>query len=119
MRIRTVRSIALASLLSVGLVAWSGCNTENPDGTPNNLGKAEEKARELEKKAAEGAKNLEHKAVEGAKNLEHKVVEGAKEAGDKIKEGAKEAGDKIKEEAQAAKDAASKGLEKLEGKKKD
>jgi hypothetical protein len=65
MRIRTIRSLATATLLTAGLAAFPGCNAENPDGTKTNLGKAED----------------------AAKNLEHKVVEGAKEAGKEIKEG--------------------------------
>jgi hypothetical protein len=52
MPIRTVRSLATASLLAAGLVAWPGCNAENPDGTPTTAGKIEKEASELEKKAA-------------------------------------------------------------------
>jgi hypothetical protein len=90
---KNVRNLALASFLTTGLMAWSGCNTENPDGTPNALGKAEEKIKEGEKKV-----------VEEAKIVGKEIKEDAKIAGEKIKEGAEKAGEKIKEGAEAVKE---------------
>jgi hypothetical protein len=83
---RNVRNLALASFLATGLMAWSGCNTENADGTPNALGKAEEKIKEGEKKVVEEAKVVGKEIKDEAKVVGEKIKEGAHEAGEKIKE---------------------------------
>ncbi len=86
MMTRTLRTFALASFLTAGLVTWSGCNTENPDGTPNALGKMEEKAKKVEDKVGEGAKKAEEKAEEGLKKAGAAVGEKLEEGGKKLQE---------------------------------
>ena len=83
MRIRHGRMIA-ASLLSAGLLTWSGCSTENPDGTPTTAGK-----------------------------LENTIKKDAKIVGDEIKKDAKIVGDKVKEGAKAYGDEAKKDIDKV------
>jgi hypothetical protein len=83
---RNVRNLALASFLATGLMAWSGCNTENADGTPNALGKAEEKIKEGEKKVVEEAKVLGKEVKEEAKVLGKEIKEEVHQAKEKIEE---------------------------------
>ena len=86
MTLATLRSFALAAFATAGLFILPGCNTENPDGSPNALGKAEAKARELEKKAEEGAKKAEAKIEEGAKKAGQAVGKAMEEGGKKLQE---------------------------------
>ena len=80
MRIRTLRSLATASLLTAGLAAFPGCNAENPDGTPTKVG-------EMENKAKEGMKNAGDEIKKDAKIVGEKIKEGAEVVGEKVKEG--------------------------------
>ncbi len=78
MKIRFVRSITAASLVSAGLVGFSGCNTENPDGTPTNLGKTEKAIEKAGEKIEEGAVKAGHaieKAGEKAVDATGKAIE--------------------------------------------
>jgi hypothetical protein len=113
MHIRTVRSLATASLLAAGLVAWPGCNSENADGTKTKLGEFEDKAGKIEKKiegeAKKDLKALGEKAKEGVdatgKAMEH--------AGEKLETSGKEAVEKhLGEKAGAVVEGAGKALDK-------
>jgi hypothetical protein len=115
MRVRTVRKLAAASMLTAGLAAWPGCGSETPtDGTPPSTVKnLEEKAgKALEKVEAAGAK-----AGEAVEKAGVKAVEGTGkamvEAGKNLETSGKEAVEKhVGEKAAAAVEGAGKGLEK-------
>ena len=83
MRIRSLPVFALASLLAAGL---AGCNNENPDGTPNALGKAEQKVKDIEKKVEAGAEKagtvIKEKSIEAA----HEAGKGLEKAGKGLQE---------------------------------
>jgi colicin import membrane protein len=94
MRIQSLRSLASASLLAAGLVAWSGCNAENPDGTKTELGKIEDKAGKIEK-------NIEAEAKKDLKVVGEKLKEGVdatgkviEKTGEKLETSGKEAAEK-------------------------
>jgi len=91
MRIRTVRTLATASFLAAGLIAFPGCNTENPDGTKTNLGKAEDKAKDIEKK-------VEAEVKKDAAIVGEKLKEGVDATGKAIEK----TGEKLETDGKAA-----------------
>jgi hypothetical protein len=95
MRIRFARSLATASLLAAGLIAWPGCNAENPDGTKTPLGKAEESAEK------------------GIKKAEEVIVKDAKIVGEKVKDGAAAVGEEIKKDAKIVEEKVKEGVDKV------
>ena len=94
MRIKTDRMIVAASLLGLGLVAWSGCNAENPDGTKTNLGKAEDKVIEAGKKIEAGAEKVGTEIKEGARSATDATGRAIENAGEKLETSGKEATEK-------------------------
>ena len=102
MRIRTVRALATASLLASGLVAWPGCNAENPDGTKTPLGKMEEKAEIVGEKIKEGAGKAGHVIKEDAEKAGKAIKEGAVKAVDATGKAIENAGEKLEGDGKAA-----------------
>ncbi len=126
MRNLTARSLAAASLFSLGLVAWPGCNAENPDGTPTTVGKMENKAVEIEHKIEDGAKKAGKVIKEDAAKAVDATGKAIENAGEKLETSGKKAvedhlGAKAGEIAEGAGKALDKGGEKLQDsvKKKD
>jgi hypothetical protein len=104
MRNRHGRIIA-ASLLSAGLLTWSGCSTENPDGTPTKLGKAEETIKKDAKIAGDVIKKDAKIAGDAIKKGAEAYGEEAKKDIDKVKDGAEKLGTEIKKDTDKAKEA--------------
>ena len=120
MKIRLVRSIAAASLLSAGLVGLSGCNAENPDGTKTTVGKIEDKAGEIEKKVEDAGAKAGEKVKEGAVKAVDATGKVIKEGGEKLEgEGAAAVKEHIGEKAGAAAESTGKVIketgEKIQG----
>ena len=102
MSIRTARTIAASSLLAAGLVAWSGCNAENPDGTPTTVGKIEA-----------GAEKAGEKIKEGAIKATDATGKAIEDTGKKLETDGKESVEKhVGEKAGAVVEGAGKGMEK-------
>ena len=123
---KTARTIAATSLIGVGLMAWSGCSAENPDGTKTNLGKMEEKAGETVKKIEAGAEKVGEKIEAGAVKAADATGKVIEKAGEKLETSGKDAvekhvGEKAGEIVGKAGEALDKAGEKVQDavKKKD
>ena len=117
---RTIRTIATASLLSAGLFAWSGCSTENPDGTKTATGKAEDKVVEGAKAVEKAAVEAGHKVKEGAEKAVDSTGKALEETGKKLEGAGKDAvKDKVGDTAAGVVEGAGKGLEKAGEKLQD
>ncbi len=109
MKTQLARSLTIASLLSAGLVGWSGCNAENPDGTKTTVGKIEE-----------AGSKAGHKIEEAGVKAVDATGKGLEKAGEKLEtSGAAAVKEHVGEKAGEVVESTGKGLEKAGEKLQD